>query len=291
MDIKKSMKLRLQSTFLFVLACWATSMATAWAGPQKDSDVLAKGDGFVVTRQDVKALTKTIPSHLRIPYDEQVRVLVNRKLLVLEAGREGLDKQKSVQISVNQAAEDALAKIYEKYYLAKKLQVSQDIAESYYLAHLDEFTEPEQIRLARLIVKDEALSHDLYERLGKGADFKELVDKYSTDPTRQSKGGEMGWIDLSRLLPEFKEVVSGLKVGQMSQPVERNGYHYIFLVQEIRSEKVKPLDEVRDDLAKKLVNLKKRDALESLTAELRKRYHVKIALVGEPGKSGAGKKK
>jgi parvulin-like peptidyl-prolyl isomerase len=266
-------------------------MATAWAGPQKDSDVLARGDGFVVTRQDVKALAETIPSHLRIPFDEQMRVLVNRKLLVLEAGREDLDKQKSVQIRVNQAAEEALAKIYEKYYLAKNVRVSQDIAESYYLAHLDEFTEPGQIRLARLIVKDEALSHDLYERLGKGADFKELVDKYSTDPARQSEGGEMGWIDPStRLFPEFKEVVSGLKASQVSQPVERNGYHYIFLVQEIRSEKVKPLDEVRDDLAKKLVNLKKRDALELLTAELRKYYHVETAQ-GKPGKSGAGKKK
>ena len=290
MDIKKSMKLRLLSIFLLVMACWATSMATAWAGPQKDSDVLARGDGFVVTRQDVKALAKTIPSHLRIPFDEQVRVLVNRKLLVLEAGREGLDKQKSVQISVSQAAEEALAKIYEKHYLEKNVRVSQDIAESYYLAHLDEFAEPGRIRLARLIVKDKALSHDLYERLGKGADFKELVAKYSTDPARQGKSGEMGWIDLSRLLPEFKEVVSGLKAGQMSQPAERNGYHYIFLVQEIRSEKVKPLDEVRDDLAKKLVSLKKRDALESLTAELRKLYHVETAQ-GKPEKSGAGKKK
>lgn len=266
-------------------------MAKAWAGPQKDSDVLAKGNGFVITRQDVEALTKTVPPYLRIPFDEKLRVLINRKLLVLEARREGLNKQKNVQVRVSQAAEEALAKIYEKYYLAKNLQVSQDIAKSYYLAHLDEFAEPRQIRLARLIVKDEALSHNLYEKLGKGADFKELVAKYSMDPALQSEGGDMGWIDPSRLLPEFKKAVLALKAGQVSQPIERKGYYYIFMVQEIRNKKEKPFDEVRDDIAKKLINLKKRDVLNSLTLELRRRYNVEITS-GKPRKSGGmGKRK
>ena len=285
------MKLRFWSIFLLVMLSWMTTMTTAWAEPQKDSDVLAKGDGFVVTRQDVEALTKTIPTYLRIPFDEKLRVLINRKLLALEAHREGLDKQKNIQVRVSQAAEEALAKIYEKYYLAKNLQISQDVTKSYYLAHLDEFAEPEQIRLARLIVKDKALSHNLYEKLRKGADFKELVAKYSMDPALQSEGGEMGWIDPSRLLSKFKKAVLALKAGQVSQPIERNGYYYIFLVQEIRAKKEKPFDEVRKDVAKKFVNLKKRDVLNSLTQELRKRYHVEITLDKPQKSDGMGKEK
>lgn len=64
----------------------------------------------------------------------------------------------------------------------------------------------------------------------KGADFAKLAETYSDDPVTASKGGNMGWINLSMVSPEFADVVNKLKAGQISQPFQTAaGWHLVKL--------------------------------------------------------------
>ncbi|MGW8394894.1 peptidylprolyl isomerase [Pseudoduganella sp. HUAS MS19] len=69
---------------------------------------------------------------------------------------------------------------------------------------------------------------ELKERLdNKAAKFEELARLFSNDSSA-SKGGDMGWLYPGDTVPEFEQAMNGLKLGQVSEPVETSfGYHLI----------------------------------------------------------------
>ncbi|WP_083941093.1 peptidylprolyl isomerase [Pseudoduganella violaceinigra] len=69
---------------------------------------------------------------------------------------------------------------------------------------------------------------ELKERLdNKAAKFEELARLFSNDSTA-SKGGDLGWLYPGDTVPEFEQAMNGLKLGQVSDPVESSfGYHLI----------------------------------------------------------------
>jgi len=69
---------------------------------------------------------------------------------------------------------------------------------------------------------------ELKERLdNKAAKFEELARLFSNDSTA-SKGGDLGWLYPGDTVPEFEQAMNGLKLGQVSEPIESSfGYHLI----------------------------------------------------------------
>jgi peptidyl-prolyl cis-trans isomerase SurA len=69
---------------------------------------------------------------------------------------------------------------------------------------------------------------ELKERLdNKAAKFEDLARLFSNDSTA-SKGGDLGWLYPGDTVPEFEQAMNGLKIGQVSEPVESSfGYHLI----------------------------------------------------------------
>ncbi len=59
--------------------------------------------------------------------------------------------------------------------------------------------------------------------------FAEAAEKYSTDETSNKKGGDLGWFQVDQFqIGSFKEAVSGLNKGDLSEPVSTKfGYHLI----------------------------------------------------------------
>ncbi len=61
----------------------------------------------------------------------------------------------------------------------------------------------------------------------KEATFEELAKQFSGDASA-TKGGDLGWLYPSDTVPEFEKVMDGLKIGQVSEPVETPfGFHLI----------------------------------------------------------------
>ncbi len=104
----------------------------------------------------------------------------------------------------------------------------------YYAAHKDEFTTPENITLRELFVaapavagsdarpEDNAVAKTkidaLRARAVGGEDFVALV-KAESDAATESAGGLIGPLNWNDINPTVKDVVSGLKAGEISQPL------------------------------------------------------------------------
>ncbi len=67
----------------------------------------------------------------------------------------------------------------------------------------------------------------LKERLDNGADFAELARLNSNDLSA-TKGGDLGWLYQGDTVPEFERAMDGLKINEISQPVQSQfGWHLI----------------------------------------------------------------
>jgi len=98
--------------------------------------------------------------------------------------------------------------------------------------------------------KIKAKADDLVKQLRAGADFTEMVKKYTEDPGSKEKGGEYDGVVRGQMVPEFEKAAFALKPMEISDPVKTQyGYHIIQVLKH-EDARVKPFSEVKDDLAK-----------------------------------------
>ncbi|MPQ72210.1 peptidylprolyl isomerase, partial [Pseudomonas sp. MWU12-2323] len=65
------------------------------------------------------------------------------------------------------------------------------------------------------------------DRIMRGAKFADMAKLYSEDGSN-AKGGDMGWVTLGDLVPDFEKAMVALPIGQLSQPVRTSfGWHLI----------------------------------------------------------------
>lgn len=106
-------------------------------------------------------------------------------------------------------------------------------------------------RLAHIQVPTEQEAQTIYAGLQKGESFTQLAKLYSTDKISGANGGDLDWVTPGMMPPEFETAASKLDVGQYSQPVKvDNAYHII----KLEDEKVRSLDEVKNEIAVKIRN-------------------------------------
>ena len=92
----------------------------------------------------------------------------------------------------------------------------------------------------------------LRTRLLDGADFAELAATESQDPGSSGRGGDLGFFSNGVMVPAFEEAAFALDKGVVSEPVRSEFGVHLIEVTEIRPADVRPLDEVRDELATEL---------------------------------------
>jgi peptidyl-prolyl cis-trans isomerase SurA len=97
---------------------------------------------------------------------------------------------------------------------------------------------PPQVELAHIVkviqastdAKEEVLrmARRVRDSIIAGGDFAAFAKKYSGDPGSAVSGGDLGWIDKGKLVPEYERAAYALQAGETSQPVETPfGYHII----------------------------------------------------------------
>ncbi len=124
---------------------------------------------------------------------------------------------------------------------------------------------------------------EIAAKLKDGADFAELADEYTEDPSNESggvkKGGDLGWFSRGRMDPNFEKAAFALEVGQVSEPVKSYfGYHLIKL--EEKGESATP--EEKAQLRDMIVQQKAPMEMSRWFSELRTNSDIDNKLMGPP---------
>ncbi len=146
--------------------------------------------------------------------------------------------------------------------VAATINVTDEQLRAAYSSSLDNFRMPERVHARHILLKTEgksdaekkalmAKAEDLLKQLKNGADFAELAKKYSDDGSKD-QGGDLGWFTHGQMVPEFDSVAFSLKPKELSGVVTSQfGYHIIQTLEKDPA-KLKPFEEVKDELAKEV---------------------------------------
>jgi peptidyl-prolyl cis-trans isomerase D len=133
--------------------------------------------------------------------------------------------------------------------------------EAFYKQNIAQYTTPRQVRASHILFKTEgkdenevrAKAEDVLKLArAPGADFAALARQYSEDESNAKNGGDLDYFGAGTMVTEFETAAFALQNGQISDLVRTPfGFHIIRMVDN-RPEIVRPLAEVRDEIADQL---------------------------------------
>ncbi|MFP7324525.1 peptidylprolyl isomerase [Serratia marcescens] len=144
-----------------------------------------------------------------------------------------------------------------------KVKVSEEDINAYYDQHKSSYGQPERKNYSVIQLKTEAEANAALDELKKGVDFATLAKEKSTDIISRRTGGELGWLEPETTADELKQANLTEK-GQLSGVVKSSVGYLIVRLNDIEPEKLKPLSEVHDAIAKQVQQEKAVDAYYAL---------------------------
>lgn len=138
-------------------------------------------------------------------------------------------------------------------------QPSDQEIQTYYNQHQSEYQVPEQAKSRHILIKVDpnaspkedaaakAKAEDIAKQLRNGGNWTELAKKYSDDPGSKESGGELGFAQRGRMVPEFDKAIFDNPIGQIAVVKSQFGYHVV-QVEERQPAHTQSLAEVKDTI-------------------------------------------
>jgi parvulin-like peptidyl-prolyl isomerase len=248
--------------------------------------VLLKYQGVEVTKSDLENLI-----NLEAPKDKREQLWSNEQVLRQLIANLFITREMAAQARKDGVT--AQDKWQRAYYVDRSLLITQlkkDVdkrlakvdlemmAKDYYLAHPDEFQRPKQVEAAHILVSEKGRSDAeakalaekvLAEAKSHPADFAQLADKYSDDPSVKSNHGNLGFFSEKDMVAPFAKAAFAMtKKGEIVGPVKSQFGYHIIMLEGTRPATHIPFDEVKAKLIEKekakLTNQYREDAVTAI---------------------------
>lgn len=145
--------------------------------------------------------------------------------------------------------------------------------------------ECEQDASEEMHAEKKSKAESIRKQLVDGADFTELARKQSDCPSGQ-KGGDLGELTRGQTVKEFEDAAFSQPLNETGPVVQTQfGYHIIETLDRTEAH-ARPIDEVREDIARFLVDRKKQDVIEQYIQELRGRSTIRYGEASDRQDSG-----
>ena len=198
---------------------------------------LAKVNGHGITTGDVDMALGGLnegsrASFLQDPANRRKVLLglIDQEVLAIQAEKDKLDQEPYFK----QAMEQARGHLLSERLLARNLgsKLTDAAAKKYYELHKNRFS-TDQVQVQHILLPSEASAREMLKRAkAPGADFQELAEKFSKDPSAKNNRGDIGPITrLSPFADEFKDAAFKTAEGDIAGPIRSDyGYHLIKVV-------------------------------------------------------------
>ena len=255
------------------LAAAAPGAAEAEARTAVDSDTLVTVNGVAIPRSELDtnvaaAIGQGQPDSpaLRQTWADE---LVSRELLVQEAQRRKLDERPEVRAEIDKVRRFVLVHAMLEDY-ARAHPITETSLRAAYDGEKAQFVkrhDSTEYRLRQILVPTEGPAREALRRLAAGEAFAHLAAELSVDPLSRDKGGELGWVLPTQLVPPLDAAVQALgRIGVVAAPVlSPLGWHVIE-IEATRSFQMPSFEEARGRIGQELA-IQQRQAL---VAELRR---------------------
>jgi parvulin-like peptidyl-prolyl isomerase len=170
----------------------------------------------------------------------------------------------------------------------KGLRVADPEIHAFYSENPDKFTTPEQVHARHILVQADSASsaeerararataEEILALLRAGSDFEALARERSQDPSA-AQGGDLGWVDRDKMVPEFEAVAFALRDGEVSSLVETVFGFHVIRTEGRRGGEAVPEAMVREEIRKHLLGEKQKAAVRAAIDSLRTKARIEFA--------------
>ncbi len=143
-------------------------------------------------------------------------------------------------------------------------QPTQQQIQQYFTAHQSEYSVPEQAKSRHILISvpagadaktdaaAKAKAEGILKQLQAGGSWADLAKKNSDDPGSKDAGGELGFSQRGRMVPEFDQAIFSQKINDIAIVKSQFGYH-IVQVEERQTAHAQSLSEVQSTIAATLL--------------------------------------
>jgi len=256
-----------------------------WGGCKKKEqtqkppkDVIARVNEGVLTEKDLEMDIPEAQRGFITPQQKRdyVRAWIQNEILHQEAKRKRIDQDEAVKWRIDRAVRSTIIEAFLEKELGDRVKVSEDEAQQYYQKNKNAFRrEEEEVRISHILVKNIAEAGLITVKLQDGESFETIAKDMSLDEATQEKGGDMGYVPLSDLPPDFYKAVTKLGIGGISTPIQTNyGIDIIMLTDRKEKGSIREYELVKDQVINSLIFTKKNRELGNLFEELKKEAKV-----------------
>ncbi|MFA6055322.1 MAG: peptidyl-prolyl cis-trans isomerase [Thermodesulfovibrionales bacterium] len=252
-------------SMLFIIGCASVA--------QKDT-VLALVDGDPITEGDLKySLTvahrkEDLSSAGTLDLSHYVNKMIDDKLLVHEARTDGMDQLPEIKQAIEAyLLRESVVRLHKEE-IVDKVSITEDEMRDHYRKNYEQF------KLGIIEVKSEGEAGEILSRLKNGADFAELVQKFSTHNSKEKQGE----IALKRMgmSSEVYNAVSALNIGEYSNVVKPGNAYYILKLLGKSTPPENEFDNVKGGIKKDLRKQKENERSDEYLKTLRAKAKITI---------------
>lgn len=225
-------------------------MTLTLIAPKTDDEApIATGKEVTLTEQQLKVMLSRVPLANLMAAQQRpngVMRLVREQIAARTVLRDALTsdwKLKDAAVAkARQAAEKTMMEIYLKFVsqpepgYPEKAKLEKVVADK-----PDLLKGPREVNLAQIFIglpqhpseEDQLAAREkaiaIYKKVtADGADFGALASLHSDHKDSAMKGGDAGWVTDDKIVPELRAVISQLKIGEVSQPIQTaKGIHIV----------------------------------------------------------------
>jgi peptidyl-prolyl cis-trans isomerase C len=253
---------------------------------EKNPDfVVLMVESLPITQRDMADVVRTMPTNLaNLGFPEVSRraldVLVSQKAMVLNARKEGLDKDPAVLRRENVAIERVLSDAWLKK--VEDAAVTDQALHTRYDREVANRPGPEEVRARLIQVPTEQEAREIITKVQNGGDFADLARTYSKAPNA-AEGGDVGYVPIGDLTPELGPVTFALAPGQITGfPVATPVGYFIVRVEGRRRRGTPTFDEARPWLEREIRAETAQAAIDAVMSKIKLVPGAKPG--GDPGK-------
>ncbi len=252
------------------------------AGAPADT-VVAKVNGQPIHLGDLNQAAQSLPPELRkIPpqtlYPMLLDQQIDRKALVAEARKIGLEKDPAVKRQMELAEDAAL----QNALLSREVgpSITDEAVRARYDKEIAGQPGAEEVHARHILVPSEEEAKKIIAELKKGGDFAALAKQYSKDPGA-AQGGDLGWFKKDEMVPAFAAAAFSLQPGQVSDtPIKTEFGWHVIQVEGKRRAEPPSFDQARAGLRQKMIQ----EGVQKAVQQARKDVTVeKFNMDGSPG--------
>ncbi len=252
-------------------------------------EVLATIAGKEITRADLDAELEKIPPFQRQEFESPkgraqfLDRMLDMEALYAAAKETGMEDDQDVLDELDYARRQIMMKHYYKKHIEGEATPGEDKIADYYQNNLEQFAEKEKVK-ARMILADNASAAEaLNVRIKGGEDFVSLAGSENMDGSLKNEQGDLGWFTRDGYVrsvgvnKEFTEAVFELNAGDVGGPYEIKDKGWALVkVEEKQAAYQKELDEVREEIERRLLPQIREEYYKKRLKDLRTQYEAVI---------------